>query len=122
MIMSCMNCTFAGECGGSVAFVEEGSVRVGWPGAPGWTTTGDSRLVCCAETDNGNEHESATAAKNVTLFISRFGLACIGKDFICPKWSILKNFTLSQTGSSLTPPPTPHYPLNLSHPTSRDFV
>jgi hypothetical protein len=35
MIMFCMNCVFAGECGGSVARVEDGNVRVGWPGAPG---------------------------------------------------------------------------------------
>lgn len=45
MIMFCMNCVSAGECGGNVARVEGGSVRVGWPGAPGWTTTG----VCCAD-------------------------------------------------------------------------
>ena len=43
MIMFCMNRVSAGECGGNVARVEGGSVRVGWPGAPGWTTTG----VCC---------------------------------------------------------------------------
>jgi len=49
-----MNCTSARECGGNVALVEDGSFRVGWPGAPGWTTTGDS--ACCAETQTDNKH------------------------------------------------------------------
>ena len=61
MIMPCMNWTFARECGGNVALVEDGSVRVGWPGAPGWTTTGDAGLACCAETDSDNKQASAPA-------------------------------------------------------------
>src|SRR5437868_799175 len=56
MIIPCMNCTSAGECGGNVAVVEDGSVRVGWPGAPGWTTTGP----CCAQTDNDKEAARST--------------------------------------------------------------
>lgn len=52
--MSCMNRTSAGERGGSVALVEGGSVRVGWPGAPGWTTTGVADSDCCAETMSEN--------------------------------------------------------------------
>ena len=48
MIMPCMNAASAGAMGGSVAFVEEGSVLVGFPGAPGCTTTGAAASLCCA--------------------------------------------------------------------------
>jgi len=47
--MPCMNCTSAGEAGGSVALVVGGRVRVGFPGAPGWTTTGVAGSACCAQ-------------------------------------------------------------------------
>jgi len=40
-----MNCASAAEAGGSVALVVEGRVRVGFPGAPGWTTTGVAGAV-----------------------------------------------------------------------------
>jgi hypothetical protein len=46
--MPCMNYTSACDCGGSVAFVEGGSVLLGWPGAPGCTTTGFPGSVCGA--------------------------------------------------------------------------
>src|SRR6185436_7275549 len=59
MIMFCMNCVSAGECGGNVARVEGGNERVGWPGAPGWTTTG----VSCAATGRDNRHTNAIAGK-----------------------------------------------------------
>src|SRR4051812_32284661 len=39
MIMPCMNSMSFPEMGGSFALVFDGSVAVGWPGAPGWTTT-----------------------------------------------------------------------------------
>src|SRR5262249_10397609 len=49
-IMPCMNCTSAGEAGGSVPLTVGGRVRVGFPGAPGWTTTGGAGSVwCCAQ-------------------------------------------------------------------------
>src|SRR5215213_2339707 len=60
MIIPCMNCTSAGECGGNVARVDDGSVRVRWPGAPGWTTIGAAGSDCCAETDS--KHASVPAA------------------------------------------------------------
>ena len=47
--------TSAGELGGNVGRVEGGSAFVGWPGAPGWTTTG----VCCAATESDNKHKRA---------------------------------------------------------------
>src|SRR2546422_1036880 len=55
MIMPCMNCTSAGERGGGVALVEGGSVRIGWPGAPGCTTTGVAGSACCAQTGSENK-------------------------------------------------------------------
>src|SRR5229473_2827108 len=48
MIMPCMNSTSACDRGGSVAFVDAGSVLLGLPGAPGCTTTGFAGSVCCA--------------------------------------------------------------------------
>jgi hypothetical protein len=42
-----MNSISAGEAVGSVPFVAGGRVRVGFPGAPGWTTTGGPASVCC---------------------------------------------------------------------------
>src|SRR5215510_12801141 len=50
MIIPCMNCTSAGETGGGAPLVVGGRVRVGFPGAPGWTTTGAGGEVCCAKT------------------------------------------------------------------------
>src|SRR6266850_5187908 len=55
MIMPCMNSTSFGERSGSVARVDGGSVRVGWPGAPGWTTTGVAGSACCAQTGSENK-------------------------------------------------------------------
>lgn len=43
-----MNSTSAGERGGRVALVDEGSFLVGAPGAPGWTTAGFGESVCWA--------------------------------------------------------------------------
>jgi hypothetical protein len=57
-----MNCVSAAEAGGSVALVVEGRVRVGFPGAPGWTTTGVAGPVCCAQTGNENKLARALAA------------------------------------------------------------
>src|SRR5690242_14472956 len=62
MIIPCMNCTSAGEAGGSVARVVGGRVRVGFPGAPGWTTTGVEGAVCCAQTRNENKLARGSAA------------------------------------------------------------
>lgn len=50
MIMPCMNCTSAGERGGRVALVDVGNVLVGWPGAPGCTTTGCWAQTGCDKT------------------------------------------------------------------------
>src|SRR6185503_16260908 len=53
--MPCMNCTSAGDAGGSLALIVGGRVRVGFPGAPGWTTTGGEDAFRCAETRKENK-------------------------------------------------------------------
>jgi hypothetical protein len=58
-----MNSTSFGERGGSVALVDSGSVRVGWPGAPGCTITGgDGESASCAKTGSDKKHVRAMAA------------------------------------------------------------
>jgi len=65
-----MNSTSAGEVGGSVPFVDDGSARVGFPGAPGWTTTGAGG-VCCAQTRKENKlarmHAAASMQEHAIL-------------------------------------------------------
>ena len=63
--MPCMNRTSAAEAGGSVALVVGGSVRVGFPGAPGWTTTGGDGAVCCAQTRIESKLAGALAAASM---------------------------------------------------------
>ena len=43
-----------------MARVDDGNVWVGWPGAPGCTTTGVAGLVCCAQT--GSEQKQRVVA------------------------------------------------------------
>ena len=69
MIMPCINSTSFAECGGNVARVDAGKDLVGWPGAPGWTTTGDAGSACCAQTDSDNKHVSADPAIKLNHFI-----------------------------------------------------
>jgi hypothetical protein len=56
MIIPCINATSAGDTCGTVGRVEGGSVRLGSPGAPGWTTTegaaGVSFCACAAGKSN----------------------------------------------------------------------
>src|SRR5580765_2267006 len=54
MIMPCMNAASAGDFGGSVALVDGGSVLLGSPGAPGWTTAGLGG-ACCSRSEKGME-------------------------------------------------------------------
>jgi hypothetical protein len=102
MIIPCMNFTSNGEAGGNVALVEDGSVRVGWPGAPGWTTTGVGGSACCAETGSDNKHARAPAARSplchtASLTTDRsLSLALKRKDFISVESSSLEDFNLPQ--------------------------
>jgi hypothetical protein len=56
-----MNSTSARERGGNLAFVDGGRVLVGWPGAPGWTTTGARELGCCAGDGAGKKTAKAAS-------------------------------------------------------------
>src|SRR6266849_5970497 len=46
MIMPRMNSASAADGGGSFAVADGGSLRLGAPGAPGWTTTGLAWTAC----------------------------------------------------------------------------
>ena len=78
-----MNWTSAGEAAGNVALIVAGRVRVGFPGAPGWTTTGAAGAVCCAQTRKENKLARVVAAASAhkhaatlnTLRISQVRLA-----------------------------------------------
>src|SRR6266568_2086398 len=86
--MPCINSTFFGEAGGSVALVDGDRVRVGSPGAPGCTTIGAAGSACCAQT--GSESEAARVLATIrpprhTATISadlRLGLPLRRRDFI----------------------------------------
>jgi len=84
-----MNSTSFRERGGSRALVVGGSVWVGWPGAPGCTTTGGAgESGCCAQTGNDKKHIKAPAAMSplrdaATLIADRsLSPALKGKDCI----------------------------------------
>ena len=57
-----MNSTSAADRGGSVAWVDGGSVLVGAPGAPGCTTTGFAGSACCAHIAEINTHAHASTS------------------------------------------------------------
>lgn len=70
MIMPCMNATSAAERCGKVGLVDAGSVLLGWPGAPGCTTTGgEAEPACWAEA--AGKGAEAPAAKTSTHRPSR---------------------------------------------------
>lgn len=64
--MPCMNSTSACDNGGSVAFVEDDSVLLGLPGAPGCTTTGGvADSLCCARVGAQRKAVAALAARSI---------------------------------------------------------
>src|SRR5260221_10354686 len=63
MIMPCMNATSACDLGGSSAVADGGSLLLGIPGAPGWTTTGFAGPVC-ARTARQKRPVGAVTARN----------------------------------------------------------
>src|SRR6202035_63156 len=66
MIMPCMNSTSACDRGGSAALVEGGSALLGFPGAPGCTTTGGgAESVCCACAAEQNKPAATLAARSM---------------------------------------------------------
>jgi hypothetical protein len=113
--MPCMKRTSAGERGGTLALVEGGSVRVGWPGAPGCTTTGVIGPACCAQT--GSENKPARVLPAISplchaeTFISdrslRILLAC--KVLIDVEWSSIE---VAHLITKTAPGSLPAIPLN----------
>src|ERR1700686_3758070 len=69
--MPCMNSTSAGERGGRAARVEDGSVLVGAPGAPGCTTTGFAESLFCARATGENKTAETVAARNACITTPR---------------------------------------------------
>src|ERR1700719_993216 len=65
MIIPCMKSTSACDRGGSVAFVDAGSLLLGLPGAPGCTTTGAAESVLCAWAGERERLVAALAASSV---------------------------------------------------------
>src|SRR5258708_22559602 len=66
MIMPCMNATSAWESGGSMARVEDGSILLGLPGAPGCTTAGFVESDCCeCATTQKNPVEASSKLQNI---------------------------------------------------------
>ena len=63
--MPCMNSTSAWDLGGSVAFVDGGSLLLGLPGAPGCTTTGVAGSVCRARSGEEKRPVGALTASSV---------------------------------------------------------
>src|SRR5262249_30669507 len=65
MIIPCINSTSFGERGGNVALVDEGNMRLGWPGAPGCTTTGALGSGCCERSGTDNKTARIPAHKKL---------------------------------------------------------
>jgi hypothetical protein len=75
MIIPCMNSTSACDRGGSVPFVDAGSVLLGCPGAPGCTTTAFAGSVCAARPCETKKAVHAQAAINIPHSITRLRLS-----------------------------------------------
>src|ERR1700684_2865272 len=65
MIMPCMNFTSACDHCGGAPFVVGGSVLLGFPGAPGCTTTGVAESPCCARAAQQKKTVPALAASSM---------------------------------------------------------
>src|SRR6202167_4076797 len=65
MIMPCMNSTSACDHCGGAPFVVGGSVLLGFPGAPGCTTTGVAESPCCARATQHKKPVAALAASSM---------------------------------------------------------
>ena len=58
-----MNSTSADDRGGRLALVDEGSVLLGIPGAPGCTTTDFPGEVCCERVNDGEESKEMSVPR-----------------------------------------------------------
>jgi len=90
-----MNSTSFGERGGKVALVDGGRVRVGWPGAPGCTTTGVAGPDCCALTGNDKRPVTVRIGRSrrptgSSIIDGSLSLELNRRDFIDVDWPALK--------------------------------
>src|SRR5215510_2406297 len=96
-----MNCTSAREAGGSVPLIVGGRTFVGFPGAPGWTTTGAAGSVCCAQTREEDKLARVLAAASAhenaaTLNTTRISQALLTyRGLKCRKYLVIVGLTLS---------------------------
>src|ERR1043166_4052676 len=91
MIIPCINSTSLGEGAGNVARVEEGSVFVGCPGAPGCTTTGDAAVCACVGRQEAPHNVHKITPRNTATCITRsFGTSLKWMGFICLETSKMK--------------------------------
>jgi hypothetical protein len=102
-----MNCTSAGEAGGSVPLVVGGRTRVGFPGAPGCTTTGVGGPVCCAQTRKEDKLARVLAAASTHEHAAKLGTTRISQVYLtrrgltCRKYVIIVGLTLSHFAGTL---------------------
>src|SRR5262245_56681826 len=99
--MPCMNCTSSGEAGGGMPLVVGGRVRDGFPGAPGWTTTGVAGSGCCAQTlkeDKLARAPAAASAHENAAMLNRSRIPqvhLVERGLTCHKFLIIVILTLS---------------------------
>src|SRR5262249_48948102 len=96
-----MNCASAGETGGSAPLVVGGRTFVGFPGAPGWTTTGAAGAVCCAQTRKEDKLARALATASAHEHAATLNTTRISQERLtwrgltCRKYLIIVGLTLS---------------------------
>ncbi len=116
-----MNWTSAGEAGGSLPFMVGGRTRVGFPGAPGCTTTGVAGAGCWAQTRQegklarvlaaASTHEHAATPR--TTRISQVHLRQRG--LTCRMYLIIVGLTLSSNSVAKRSPKSRTAPSRLSN-------
>jgi hypothetical protein len=108
--MPCMNSTSACERGGRVPLVVGGNVLLGWPGAPGWTTTGGAGWLCCFLAAEGSERKAAETRPRRSTQHNTSGRGRVTATLISCKRKIVTGFKsvpLRQGRWPRDAPPTP---------------
>src|SRR5271156_3235671 len=98
-----MNSTSAGERGGRLARVDDGSLFVGAPrapGAPGCTTTGFAGSDCCPSAAGEQITVATLAARNARIMTPRSEPARRGR--ACLQWSMRRNIFIWTNGNLVT--------------------
>ena len=85
-----------------MARVEGGSVRVGWPGAPGWTTTGVAGSPCCAEKTTTQTQRTQRLHREEIKLGHHYGFT-LSQSSRCPKTMTKPEKTQARTGGETAP-------------------